>query len=124
MMEAKLFISNAIVFVFDLANKRVQVPEYIDGVLTASNKSCVSVGTQSEVDGEVTVKLSGNLLDSEKDLYEVVFRGAIETPNKKIAVVTSELDKILEMDVQSKETEVVISVDDLKHPSVVLVEAT
>lgn len=122
-MEATLFIPNAIVFVFDLANKNVQVPEYIDGVLTASNKSCVSVGTQSEVDGEVTVKLSGRLSDSERDLYEVAFHGAIETPSKKIAVVTSGLDKILEMDVQSEKTEVVISVDDLSHPGVVLVEA-
>lgn len=123
-MDATLLIPNAIVFVFDLENKSVQVPAYTDGVLTAWNNSCVSVGTQSEVDGEVTVKLSGKLSGSERDLYEVAFSGVIETPSKKIAVVTSELEKILEMDVRTEKTEVIISVDDLSFPSVVLVEVS
>ena len=122
-MEAALFFPNAIFFVFDLANKKVQVPEYINGVLTAANESCVSIGTQAEVDGEVTVKLSDKFSESEKDSCEVVFNGFIVTPGKKIAIVTSELDKVLEMDVRDRKTHVKIWVDDLNYPSVVLVEA-
>lgn len=123
-MEASLSVTRAIVFALDLANKNARVPEYIDGELIASNESCVSVGTQAEVDGAVTIKLSERLSDSEKRSYKIVFNGAIETPSKKLAIVTSEIEKILEMDVKNTKARVVISVDDLKFPSVVLVEVT
>lgn len=120
-METSLFVPNSIIFIFDLANEDIMIPEYNDGILISSTKSCLSVGTQAEVDGEVTIKLINRSENSDKDLCEVVFSGVIETPSQKISVVTSELEKIFEMDVQAKQTEIIIAVDDLQFPSIVLI---
>jgi len=122
-MDASLYPPNAILFVFDLSNKSVEVPEYIDDVLTAGNKSCVSIGTQADVDGEVLVKLQNPVSSPEKGKYQLVFQGTIDTPGKKIAVVTAEFDKVLEKDVRGRKTDTSIWVDDLNHPSMILVEA-
>lgn len=123
-MEATLSVPNAIVFLFDTATKNVKVPEYINDAIVASNKSCVSVGTQPDVDGEVTIKLANKFTDLEKGPYELVFSGYIDTPGKKIAVVTSEFEKLLEMGVPNMKTEVHVWVDDQKYPSVVLIDAS
>lgn len=70
-----------------------------------------------------TVKLSNKLSAIDKDSCEKVFEGIIETPGKKVSVVTSELDKVLEIDVQDQKTQVFVWVDDLNSPSIVAVEA-
>ena len=122
-MEITLSVPNAIIFLYDLANEDIQVPEYIDNVLTAANETCVSVGTQADVDGEVTLRLSNQLAEADKDSYKKAFDGSIDTPGKKLAISTSEDDGILEIHVKDKKTQVSVWVDDLDYPSVVLVEA-
>lgn len=109
---------NAIVFVLDPENSDAEVPSYVDGQLTAATASCVSVGTQADVDGETEVSLAweadaGALAP---DMHHT-FTGIIETPANKLAVVTSQSDCVLEMDVQGDKVEVSISVDDLINPA-------
>lgn len=114
MSRAVLSPPNAILFVLDPTNKEVVVPPYIAGELVAATATCVSVGTQADVDGDVEVSLepaAGPL-----DLLQV-FLGGVATPGGKVAVVTSHFFHVLEINVPSGMTEVVIWVDDLRHPA-------
>ena len=121
-MEATLSVPNAIIFLYDLASKDIQVPEYIDNVLVAANEKCISVGTQADVDGDVTIRLSSQIDDSDKKSCEQVFDGLISTPGKKLAVSTSEDDAILQVDVKGEKTQVFVWVDDSDFPGLVLIE--
>lgn len=122
-MDISLFVPNAIIFLYDLANKNVQVPEYVDTTLTAANEGCISVGTQAEVDGEVTIRLSSQIDKSDKGSCKKIFNGSIDTPGQKLAISTSEDEGILEIDVNNKKTQVSIWADDLDYPSIILIEA-
>ena len=123
-MEATLSVPNAIIFLYDLVSKDIQVPEYIDNVLVAANEKCISVGTQADVDvdGDVTIRLSSQIDDPDKNSCEQVFDGLISTPGKKLAVSTSEDDAILQVDVKGEKTQVFVWVDDSDFPGLVLIE--
>ncbi|MEJ2682413.1 MAG: hypothetical protein P8144_13345 [Gammaproteobacteria bacterium] len=123
MAEVTLLVPNAIIFLYDLTSENIQVPEYIDNVLVAANESCISVGTQADVDGEVTLRLSNRIDDSDKEPCEKVFDGFVNTPGKKLVISTSEDDAILQVDVKGEKTQVFVWVDDTDFPSLVLVEA-
>jgi hypothetical protein len=112
---------HAILFIFDPSNKNVEIPEYVDGELTAENHGCISVGTQPDVDGETTVTLGRHSEGVDLTGLSRVFEGRIETPGRKLAIVTSESQSILERDLGSTEAEVSIWVDDAKNPGRVTV---
>jgi hypothetical protein len=122
-MEATLSIPNAIIFLYDLTSKDIQIPEYIDNVLVAANQKCISIGTQADVDGDVTIRLSSQINDADKKSCEQVFGGLISTPGKKLAVSISEDDAILQVNVKGGKTQVFVWVDDSDFPSLVLIEA-
>ena len=123
MIETNLLNPHPIIFLYDLSNEDFRVPEYIENSLTAANETCISVGTQADVDGEVTLRLSNQIAQVDKDSCKKIFYGFICTPGKKLALSTSEDEGILEINVQDQKTLVTIWVDDLIHPSIVLVEA-
>jgi hypothetical protein len=52
-----------------------------------------------------------------------VFDGSIETPGKRLALVTSQNERVLEIDVTGPVTRVTISVDDPRAPGLVHVVA-
>lgn len=110
---------NAILFVLDPTNKKAVVPQYVAGNLTAATESCVSVGTQDLVDGETEVTLK--LGDATLPALHRVFSGNVNTPNRKIAVVTAELQRVLELDVSTEKVDVSIWVDDRQNPARVTV---
>jgi hypothetical protein len=115
MGRAVLSPPNAILFVLDPTNKDTAVPPYVAGELTAATATCVSVGTQADVDGDVDVSLdpaSGAPADMQQ-----VFLGVIATPSGKLAVVTSHFQRVLEVDVPSDAAEVSIWADDLRYPA-------
>lgn len=111
---------NAILFVFDPKNKNVVVPLYIDKQLTAATDSCVSVGTQADVDGDTEIHLTSGNVQPSKLIH--VFRGRISTPGGSIAIVTSEFQKILELEIRKQHADVDIWADDLRSPSKVIVD--
>ncbi len=123
-MESTLFVPNAIIFLYDVTNNDVQIPEYIDDVLISFNETCISVGTQADVDGEVALKLSSQITMTDKSLYNKVFNGSIKTPGKTLSISTSEEEGFISIDVVGQQTKVSIWTDDLNYPSIVLVEAT
>lgn len=85
-----------IVFVFDFSNKNVAVPEYDSNAVTSANESCVSIRTIADVDGEVTVNLVEALPCNVADIGFEVFCGTINAPGRKVALVTSQNEKLLE----------------------------
>ena len=116
-METTLYPPNAILFLLDLANDDIVVPEYEPGRLTAANGACISVGTRAEVDGNVTVRLLSAASPMGEPLGNLVFSGLVSTPGGKVAVVTSELKTILEIGVARQTMQVDIYVDDDESPS-------
>lgn len=121
-METKLLIPNAIVFLYDLTAPSIQIPEYKEDTIVSYNKSCISIGTQSDVDGEVTLKLSEKINIADKDHCEKIFNGEVDTSGKKLAISTSEVEGVLEISVKTSKTPITIWVDDTKFPSLVLIE--
>lgn len=111
-----------IVFVFDFLNELMEVPEYDANSVTSANNSCVSVRTIADVDGDVTANLATDIPNDVTNAVKV-FHGAIDSPNKKIALVTSENEKLLELGVSSIKAEIRIFVDDVKNPSRIWVAA-
>lgn len=122
MSQATVALSHPILFVMDFGNDDMIVPTYDEESLTANNDSCVSVRTIADVDGDVTVRLNRVAGNSTASTGIQVFQGDVATPTGRIAVVTSLNEKILEMDVASATTRVVITVDDLRHPAQVNVD--
>jgi len=111
----KLAVPNAILFVLDPSNEAVAIPEY-EGLVSHTD-SCVSVGTQADVDGETDVSLGHA---APVDL-QLVFDGSIQTPGGSIAIWTSEGASLGRIDGLNPTTSVAIWVDDNKWPSRVVV---
>lgn len=57
---------------------------------------------------------------AQPDLQQV-FAGAVSTPGGKVAVVTSEFNRVPELDVPKGGVEVIIWTDDLQNPARVVV---
>lgn len=121
-MEAMLSPPNAILFVLDPANTSIVVPEYEPGVLTANSGSCLSIATQAEVDGDVTVRLSDQLSSAEKSGCDEFFEGEIATPGRKVAVVTSHFEEVLVLNVEQTVTRVAVGADHPDSPSLIWIE--
>ena len=122
MREATLFVPHAIFFINDPGMRDIEIPEYVNDRLVAFTDSCISVGTQADVDGPVTVRLFDESRATEKATKKV-FTGDIETPDRKVGVVSSEDVTILELPVQNEKTSVTIWVDDTTHPTKIFVQA-
>ncbi len=121
MPKTVLSPANAILFIFDPTNKDVVIPAYVDDELTAATDTCVSVGTQADVDGETEVSLDiwGVVpLDLER-----VFSGVIATPGGKVAVVTSQFQQVLELNVPIGIVEIIIWSDDTLNPGRIAINA-
>jgi hypothetical protein len=112
---------NAILFLFDRANSEVRIPTYSDGQLIASNDSCLSVGTQAAVDGDVTVTLETT--PSDMNQLQRLFAGTMNAPSRKLAIVTAEAQTILEIEVGSSRPEIEVWTDDQRNPARIAVVA-
>ncbi|GAB2859578.1 hypothetical protein GCM10027277_30130 [Pseudoduganella ginsengisoli] len=120
MLQATISPPNAILFVFDPANKNVIIPAYVDGELTAANDTCVSVGTQADVDGETDVSLG--FFDEAPVGLQQVFLGTIHIPSGRVGIVTSQFQRVLELEVPIGPLAVMIWADDLRMPARIAVQ--
>lgn len=120
MPKAVLSPPNAILFVFDPTSKDVEIPSCLDGELTASSSTCFSVGTQADIDGDTHISLDfGSVTPA--DLQRIFF-GVINVPNGKVAVVTSQFERVLELNVPMGSMEVTIWADNLSSPGRIAVD--
>lgn len=123
MKSATLSLDHPIIFLEDFGNPDVQIPEYSEQSVTAATPSCISVGVVCYVDGEVSVRLTTEPDLLATDRFVAVFDGTIATPNKQVAVVTSENEKVLEIEVPGEATSVRVFVNRTDFPDEVLVVA-
>jgi len=89
----------------------------VEGQLVSATDTCVSVATQAAVDGPVHVELTS--AQDDRSLRRV-FRGAVLTPGSKLAVVTSQFERLLEAETTSQDVHLTILVDDPKIPGEVV----
>jgi hypothetical protein len=123
MRKARVCLGHPLLFVFDYSNRAFSVPEYDPGAPVSANETGLSVKAVSEVDGEVTVYLTDLVPPEVSARAHEVFAGSIPAPSKKLAVVTSENEKLLEAEVTSTAAQVRVLVDEPDLPSTIWVEA-
>ena len=121
MMNVKLAVPNAILFVLDPTNKAAVVPAYVPGEAAAASPSCVSVTTIADADGKVTVRLCAPVDVVACAASVQVFDGTVETPGHVLAIVTSKFDLVLEIATPFSVTRVTVRVDDVQAPTEVSV---
>jgi len=121
--KARVCLVHPILFVFDFSNRAFSVPEYDPGAPVSANETGLSVKAVSEVDGEVTVYLTDLIPPDVSARAHEVFVGSIPAPSKKVAVVTSENEKLLEAEVPSTAAQVRVLVDEPDSPTSIWVEA-
>lgn len=107
----RIAVPNAIIFVLDPNHGGVEVPEY-SGLVSVSS-SCVSIGTQAEVDGETNITLDREISDG----LSCVFDGEIHTSNGAIAVVTAQNSQLARLEGLGVSTRFSVWVDDVNWPS-------
>lgn len=119
-MEAMLSVPNAIVFILDPETRDIKVPQYDSERTAASNAACVSIKTLADVDGDVTIRLEKRDAAATDNL-EMVFAGEVETPNQRLAVVTSSFERIVETAVPGGLAKVTVAVDDPASPALIVI---
>lgn len=107
----KIEVPNAIVFVLDPDSRDIEVPEYAG--LVSSSRTCVSIGTRADVDGETDITLDRDVSSA----LTCVFKGEIQTPTGAIAVVTSHMSSLARLEGCELNTKFSVWVDDLDNPS-------
>lgn len=120
MTEIALESDHPILFIYDVDNSEMLIPEYEGESLVAHNDSCVSVGMQVNTSGPTTVSLSGNVRNPTGAL---VFEGNVCAPSKSISVNTSERESWITIRVASDSARVKVWANDEVEPSVIAIEA-
>lgn len=108
-------VPHAIVFVLDPGHPDPIVPEFVPGEPVAANATCISVATLPEVDGEVAIRIGDDPASPE---LEEVFAGVVETPGRRLAVLTSDGRVVLETAVSEDVSRMMIAVDDPRAPGI------
>ena len=118
----RYLLPHPIVFVMDSSNESVEIPEYDPETIISSNNTCISVRTISDVDGEVTLGLAEKNLPTDAQASTMrVFASSLRTPSRRIALVTSENQTLIECSVGADEVTLQIFVDDESQPATIWV---
>ena len=119
MNKVNIEVPNGILFIVDPTNNETIIPTYSPDDVAASTDTCVSVATQIPEDGETEVYLGFDYKNSEN--YNLVFNGGISINQGVIAIVTAELESLLEINVPNGKQKLQVFVDNVYHPAVVVV---
>ena len=96
-----------------------EVPDSVSKNLITSTRTCISVGTKAEIDGETEI-IIGNFdeinLDSDPSFY-----GEIATPSRVISVFTVFEDQVLFLETKTKHASVQIWVNDQNEPTKIVI---
>lgn len=109
---------NSVVFVVD-PTAPYEVPQDIVSNLVGYTRSCISIGTLAEMDGETSITLGRVASIAQK---ECIFSGELETPGHEIAVIDSSANKLLSQPVRTSVTRIRIYVNDLSEPNSIAIE--
>jgi hypothetical protein len=120
MIQFEMTSEHPIIFVYDIQNRAMTIPEHVDGQLIDANRSCVSIGTQVSGSGPTKVILATRIFKPEGIL---AFEGEIETPSRAISVSSSEREGWANLDVINDFAHVCIWANHDTEPSIVTIEA-
>jgi hypothetical protein len=95
------------------------IPRSIGNNVVASTDSCIVFGCRSEVDGETEMTLGD--MDQLDTGDHLLFTGELKTPNRKIALLSSHNETLLEAATAQQVTSVRIWANDLTEPDKVIV---
>lgn len=114
--SATLNVPNSILFLWDIQNKKAEIPHYEDNQLISSNLNCISIGTLMELDGPTTV----SFLDVASGLAPIrAFTGLLNAPSGEISITSSEADSLLCLRVAGVRPTIEIFVNDPSEPSLI-----
>jgi hypothetical protein len=99
-----------------------EVPEIMAGGSIAASRSCVAVGTLCEVDGSTRISLGAT--NSGLEGHRLAFDGVLETPGRRIAVMSVTDEVLIQMPVESDQTRVRVWTNDDREPSDIDIEAS
>ena len=110
---------NGIIFLFDPALRKVDVPAYIVGETVSVSQNCASISTRVWVDGAVKMRLSE--YPPEPNLHKV-FDGEIIAPSAEVCLVSPENHPIVCSKLREKFAKFAVWVDDPRNASIVCVQ--
>ena len=116
-LKSSIAPRNSILFIFD-PTITIEVPEGVGATLVAATRTCISVGTLAEMDGETTIYLSDEFVDP---VGRIVFDGFLETAGKQVSISDVSGENILSMKVMRTISQVTIWANDLSEPDIILV---
>lgn len=114
MARVTRLLKHPIIFILDFDCEEVYIPEHDRTQIVSFNEFCLSVRAMSDVDGSVQIALNEG--SSGVSMIEV-FAGTLNTPSRRIAIVSSSNEKLLETEVPENRTGVVVLVDEKNFPS-------
>ena len=116
----RLAVPNGILFVMDPTNLTAVIPEYDPGSLVASNRTCLSVCTQAEADGETLISLGSHPLPPNRLTKRAA--GKISCPGGVLAVVTSHFERVVELKVSQAQVAIGVWSDEPHSPTTIAIE--
>lgn len=116
-------LSFPVIFIMDRENENLKIPEVDGEAVVSSNSTCIALRTISYVDGDVMIDLDDENENSSLEEKRLVFKGKLEVPNKKVAVVTAEDEKLLEIKVNESAIVLRVSVDNKEYPEKIWISA-
>lgn len=121
MIEALISPDNPIVFILDPKSESIDVPGYINGQLVAVSRSCVSVGTRPNFEGETKIQLVRSAQHIELDGMVKVFVGGIKAATNTLGIVSSDFELLASVTTVSESPAFEVWVDDETAPARVTV---
>ena len=95
------------------------IPELPPESRIASTSSCIAVGCEAELDGDTHFRIGDDETVRLSD--PPVFAGVLDTPNKKVSVWTTDVEKVLEAKVRTNRTRVRIWGNRPKFPDDIVI---
>lgn len=108
---------HGMLFVLDPTYKEALIPDYVDGETVVANDACISVATRAYVDGDVQVLLASG--ETYTPGLQPVATTSLFIPNGILAIITSDLERVLEQDVPAGRVTISIWVDSPVNAAIV-----
>jgi len=112
-LEATLPIPHGVVFIYDPTALVTVPPDTSKGPVLATD-DCLSLWTVHEIDGSTTLVLTDS---HESGSDEVVFKGSLRAPGRRLAFNTSSCEPIIEAELDGDTVQVVVYANDANEPS-------
>lgn len=119
MSELKYDTEFPLIYIYDVDNPNLVLPEVEDWKPIISEPSCLCVGIMHYVDGYTKVEISNGVLIDTK--WHNVFDGKVETPNRILNIGTVENEVISSFRTFSTKINMRVYSDNRKFPNRVII---